>query len=211
MPRLRKSQQHELCMLYAQRKTYREIKDYFEEHYGFRPYTSQIQNYVRPGVAKQKWLDLIQEYRDKFEVGFMEEELASKRRRLQLLKDAHDRAMEWNLEGEAVLVVENPDYDPERPTSYLNPKYLKEKVAKYKSQPAVAVAALKQAQEEVERKEFKVKHTGTVEHNLKVSEIDEVLIEQFDKITNRLLGGSGQRNGADTQAEDQDTPGEPES
>ena len=157
---LKKSQKYEICWLYAQRKSYREIVAYFREKYDIEVWHGQIQWYIHPNKAPQKWLDEIEKRRKEFDAAFMDEDLASKRVRLRGLKEAQDRAMEWNLEGETEVLVANPDYVEGALTSAtVNPKYIRTKVAKYKSYPGVAVAAIKQAQEEVDGKKFQMEHS----------------------------------------------------
>jgi hypothetical protein len=83
----------EICWLYAEGKSYAVIVDHFKEKYGMTVWRGQIQGYVKPGKASQKWLDIIAEHRIAFEKEFMRVPVASKRIRLERTEDVFKKAM----------------------------------------------------------------------------------------------------------------------
>lgn len=140
MARLNADQKQELAQLIAERKTYDAIVKYFKDIHSLTIFKSQIVQYMRA----EKWAPVIQEKREAWDKDLSSEYLASKRNRLIALEEARASAMEGGFTG----------------TDKESGKEI------HKNAPAAAVAAVKQAQEEIEGK--------TVHHDLTIRKMIEM-------------------------------------
>jgi len=133
MARLNADQKQELAQLLAERKTWNAIVKYFKDNHGLTVHKGQIKQYKNA----PKWQTVIREKREAWDRTLSSEYLASKRNRLRALEEARASAMEPGFAG---TTKDGRDI--------------------YKNQPAAAVAAVKQAQEEIEGKKLRHEHSG---------------------------------------------------
>lgn len=126
--RLTRKQKFRLCTMIAEYFTYAEIRKAFRKE-KLKVNDELIAYYKRT----PKWKALIEQLREEWTKAVAEESMSNKRVRLRRLDAAYARAMEWQVTGMDKLG--NPIE---------------------KCNPGAAVAALRQAQEEMEGKGLKI-------------------------------------------------------
>lgn len=154
--KLNKKQKHELCSMLATFHTYGQIRDHFDKEYGIYLYDANIQYYKKAS----KWAETIEQYREDYNKALLDIPIANARKRLEYLQDVYERAMQWNLEGEVRLREPNPSYNPELPMNKKNPQYIYRIVPKLVSRPGAAVAAVREAHEQVAGRKSSLEVSG---------------------------------------------------
>ena len=138
MAKLDADKKQELVQLIAERKTQLAIVKHFKDKHGLIVHEGQIQQYKK----SPKWIPVIREKREAWDKELSSEYLASKRNRLEALEKARISAMEGGFTG----------------TDKESGKQI------FKNSPAAAVAAIRQAQEEIEG--TKIRHEVGIEAGL---------------------------------------------
>lgn len=140
MPALSHDQKLFICQRLAEFRSIRDVVKDFNERFGVWIFHGQVDYYQ----TKEKWKAIIDQLRDNFAKELTKDAIANKRVRLRMLQQVYDEAMDKAYSG-----TDKSGRD------------------KFVFSPMAAVAAVRQAQEEVEGR--KVRLAGHDGEELKIS------------------------------------------